>query len=563
MTSRRDDGGSETLLKRQGPAVLVGVLALILTVSAYRPALDSGFYFDDNTNLVRAPALHWSEVSLRAARDLWTNAHLPTRFVANLTLALNHAAAGLRPMGYHAVNVVIHLLVGLAVFVLIRAYEGGTRSGAPGGGTWPQAAGPAAALAAALFLVHPLNTQAVTYVVQRMASLAALFCIVAFTIYLLAREHRSGRSAWYLGATAVPIWLLGMGCKENAALLPFVLIAYEACFHRDFWRARWNALGNRGRLALFAACVTAAAVLVSVFGSSFRFTHTWDIRDFNGWERILTQLRVQWLYLGLLIWPSPGRLTLEHDVAVSRSLLDPVSTLVAGLLWVVALGGVLVLCARWPRYGFPLAAYLIWHSLESGPVNLELVFEHRMYLPMTMVALLAGVVLADVGGGRLRHLPFIALALTLPMARATWERNRVWADEEAFFRDTAIKAPNKFRPWYNLGTFLGREGRIEEARGPLERAAQLDPEHSEVNNQLGNIYLLSGKAQQALEAYRKAVRLTPENMEARYNLAALADQLGLNEEAVRNYRAFIEAAPPPLAEYAARARVRVGQLEKR
>ena len=138
-------------------------------------------------------------------------------------------------------------------------------------------------------------------------------------------------------------------------------------------------------------------------------------------------------------------------------------------------------------------------------------------------------------------------------------RNEVWADPEAFYRDTAQKAPGKFRPWYNLGSFLGRTGRIEEARGPLARAVELNPNHSEARNQLGNVLMLSGQPDQALEEYRAAVRIAP-NVEAIYNLAMLADTQGLTEEAMEHYRRFVELAPPSLAEYIGRARSRLQQL---
>lgn len=142
-------------------AVAVLTVGPIVTVLAYLPALGAGFVFDDKFNIVDQVGVHWTSISWEAVRGLFTDTLLPRRFVANLSFALNHLVGGLDPMGYHLVNIVIHLGVGLAVALLALEYLRRSRESPADAHVVPTAA----AVAAVVFLVHPLNTQAVAYVV--------------------------------------------------------------------------------------------------------------------------------------------------------------------------------------------------------------------------------------------------------------------------------------------------------------------------------------------------------------------------------------------------------------
>ncbi len=520
----------------RGPRISgMGVLLLgvVVTLLAYRPALEAGFFFDDRQNIEQASGVRWTAVSLEALRGLRDSTLIPRRVVANTTFALNHLVGGLDPWGYHLTNVLLHLAVGLALAWVAWLYVREVRPDEA-----PDTVALAVAVPVVVFLVHPLNTQAVTYVVQRMASLVALFSLLAFGMYLVGRRRRL-RDAWpwYLGALGS--WVLALGTKENAVLLPLVLGTYEGCVHRHAWRRWWGALRpDRRTLVVVAAggvAVALVALVLAYAGSRpIAFTRAWPQRDFTGIERVLTQFRVQVLYLGLLLWPAPGRLNLDHDISVSRGLFDPPSTLVAGLFWLGVIAGVLVLAARRPRYGFPVLAYLLWHTVEAGPVNLELVFEHRMYLPMTMLVLLGAVALVDLRG-RWRHPLLIAAALlVLPLAWGTWQRNLLWADAEAFYWDTARKSPGKPRPWYNLGTLLLRWDRPDEAVEPLEHAAEVNPTDWRTADQLGMAYLGAGQTDAALATFRRALALKPDEFEPALHIGTALELKGSTQEASRH-----------------------------
>ena len=542
---------------------LIGALLLAgagLTVLSYLPALDVGFVFDDDPNIVQDASVHWTELSLDNLRELARDNPNRRRLVANTTFALNHLAGGLEPRGYHRVNLWIHLAVGASLAWLAWLYLVGT------GRPESRRIAPLTATAASvLFLLHPLNTQAVTYIAQRVSSLAALFSLWTLALYLLARRARTTARAGGLYAAALVTWLLAAGSKENALILPGVVLAYEACFHRREWleRTRRLARGRPWAAVVGALALGVAAILIFdalAAWSGMRWSEPFPNRGFTGQERFLTQSRVQLFYLGLLFWPAPSRLNLDHDVAISRSLLDPPQTTVAIAFWVVALVAVVVLARRRPRYGFPLVAYLILHAVETAPINLEMIFEHRMYLPTTALALLAAALVADLPLRARRVAIALLLLGAVPLAAATYRRNVVWKDLIGLHYDIVRKSPEKFRPQLNLGTQLGRAGRYEEALPFLHRAVELDPESAKAHNQLGTAYLRLRRLDEALPNFYRAVALDPEHAYAHYNIAWILDHTGRSQEALPHMYRFLALAPEKLAAFRAPIEQRIRQL---
>lgn len=516
-----------------------------ITVLAYYPGMSAGFYFDDEQNIVEAAALHWNALSAANVRATLQDAHLWTRPVANLSLAVNYLAAGPAPAPYHWTNLAIHLGVGLALFWVIVLFQ--RRHGAGQGDR------AIALLAVLLFLVHPLNIQATTYVVQRMTSLAALFALLSVGSYLSGRYHPDAgvRRRWL--ALALLCFLVAAGSKEIGLLVVPLLLLYEACFNWPEWRSRYARSRETAGFAAMIAGAALAAASIGLLGwwfagDSLYWTSTMPSRDFSGLERVLTQGRVQMFYLSLLLWPAPSRLNLDHDFAVSRSLLDPVTT----LLSFAVIAATIVFAIRGartrPLLAFPVLGYWLLHAMEAGPVNLELVFEHRMYLPMTMLALLLALNVRPTGRARAYGSYAVMLIAAALLTAATYQRNVVWGDPLTLHRDIAAKSPGKFRPQYNLGTLLGERGMLDEARAALEQAVRIWPQSSAANNQLGNVYLMTKQPQQAEHFYRLAVKHDAQNAEALFNLAGVLMSQGRYGEQREILERFIEVAPPYLDE---------------
>jgi len=532
--------------------LIIAWLAVIaVTVIAYLPGMRAGFYFDDQPNIVEASGLHMTAISADSIKRAVTEAHVKNRPVSNLSLAFNHLASGLNPAAYHWTNLLIHLLTGGAVawLILLLGAEGRNRE------EWFAGDGRTAALAgAALFLVHPLDIQSVTYVVQRMTSLAALFFLLSLGSYISARNAIPGGSRNRFFAASAIFLALSLGSKENAVVMPLVIAAYEVCFKRDDWKM----LRDYRRYYGVVALVLIASIAVAMFASplALSWNERFFGRDFTGYQRVLTEFRVQWFYLLLLLWPAPSLLNIDHDFRLSTSFVDPWSTPFAVLTMLAAAAFSARLAARHPKYGFPLLAYFALHLLESGPVNLELVFEHRMYLPMAMLAAVAGFGVEELVRHR-RPVLFPVIAVFIALSVATWQRNLTWADPVAFHYDAAVKSPDKFRPWFNLGTELAVRERYAEAGDAFRRALALKPADSASHNQLGNVYLVTGRPDDALVHYRKAVEFDQRNAEAWFNLAREYDARGMARDAAGSYARFIETAPPYLNEQRNMAEIRL------
>jgi tetratricopeptide (TPR) repeat protein len=283
-------------------------------------------------------------------------------------------------------------------------------------------------------------------------------------------------------------------------------------------------------------------------GDVIYWTGEMPTRDFSAIERVLTQGRVQFFYLSLLLWPTPSRLNLDHAFTVSRSLVEPVTTLLALLLIAAAVVIAVRSMRARPNVAFPLLAYMLLHSIEAGPFNLELVFEHRMYLPMTMIALLIGLNLRPSSAKHMVSTYAVLLVIGVLLAVSTYQRNLVWGNEIDFHTDVAQKSPLKFRPQYNLGTVLGKNGALGEAKSALERAIRIRPESSLAHNQLANVYFLTNQPRLAEQHYRRAVEYDPENAEALFNLSRILMSQGRHVEQRTFLERFVQVAPPYLEE---------------
>ncbi|MCP4005779.1 MAG: hypothetical protein GY725_16435 [bacterium] len=545
-------------------AGLAPVLGLVLTVLAYEPALRAPFYMDDAPNIVHATGVHMTELSSESVWRALLEGHLKPRPVANLTFALDHLHSGLKARGYHRTNLIVHLGNGMALYWLIFTLLGRERDRV----TRAAIAGSAVAV----FLTHPLATQAVTYVVQRMASLATLLILLSLAAYANARPPEGrGHRAWFL--LSFVFGLLAVGTKEIAVMLPPAILLYEACFHQKSWHESLAPLFERLRqppvwIGLMLGTLILGILALPVLETAFERIQYYRIpdRDFGPFERILTETRVVFFYVSLFLWPAPSRLNLEHVFEPSRGLLDPVSTLLASAGWLVLLTLAMVLAWKRPRHGFAALGFFLFNIVESGPLPIELTFEHRFYPSMAFLVLLVAMVIAE-APPRIRWGGcFGLIALTFPLAFAANARNEVWVDPVAFYRDAAAKSPESYRAHYEYGANLGKQGMFAEALAPLERAIAIRNSDSRALGQAGAAALAIRDHARALDYLQRAVQADTTNAEALFNLGFLFDQLGHLDKAAPAYRRFIEVAgfEPTGHEFArqvAQVRARLALLE--
>lgn len=408
----------------RAPLLLFG-LALLATALVYGLSLSGPFLFDDLQNIVGNPYVQPATLdaaALKAAAAAYPG--FPGRPVATVSFAINYRLAGLDPAAFRAVNLAIHLLCGLALFVLLRSLLALARETqvpmAPG----QDRAGWVAALAAAAWLLHPLQVSTVLYAVQRMTLLATLFSLLGMLAYLRMRRAQFAGGFGAAPALAALVCLVAaVFSKESGVLLPLYWGLLELAVLRlraaqpTVQRALKLVWLGGGTLALLGLLLSLPALIAWL-------QHGYSGREFTLGERLLTQPRMLLLYLRLLLLPDPRAMTLFHDdLPLSTGWLTPWTTLPAALAILAALAATVAgLFSRHRLLALGPALFFAGHLLESTVVPLELVFEHRNHFPALGVMLVLGLLAA-----RLPR-PALALPALVLLAALCTARAQVFAD---------------------------------------------------------------------------------------------------------------------------------------
>jgi len=389
---------------------------------------------------------------------------------------------------------------------------------------------------AALWAMNPIQTQAVTYIVQRMASMAAMFYILSTLFYIKFRLSDSSLQRILFLLASMLSFLLAIGSKENAAMLPASLLVVElTCFQNFNWHFSKRAYS-------WALIAGAAVVLFSgiwFFNSDIGISWLGDYqnRPFTIVERLLTQPRILIFYLSQLFYPVPTRLSIEHDVVVSTSLWQPWTTLPAILLifWLVGFG--ISQIQKRPIIALPILFFFLNHFIESSLFPLELFFEHRNYLPSLFLFLpvAAGLKwLYDYFKTDNRAMSGVIagflILLLFGLGTATCIRNAAWATEFSLWRDAMHKAPRSARPLTNLAWQMAygpnsRPALFDEALELYQKALSLQKARAladaVIMNNMSGIYFRKGEHQKAIDLLESAVTLDPDYTRGRYDLATI------------------------------------------
>jgi tetratricopeptide (TPR) repeat protein len=500
----------------------------------YASNLDGPFIFDDS-RIENNPQLHITSLSLHNLAKAGFESSPSTRPVSYMTFALNYYFHGFQTRGYHLVNICIHALAAILLFLLIRT----TLNLPPlrakySTYTWLPFA------AALVWAVHPLQTQSVSYIIQRMNSLAALFYILSLYLYTRARLARNTEKKWLLFIGALLAGILALGSKETAATLPFFIFLYEWYFFQDL-KLSWLKRQVIPALIMLAG-ITLLVLLYLGLNPLDYITASYANREFTLSQRLLTEFRIVVFYISLLLFPHPSRLNLDHHVILSTGLFSPVSTLISAIILLMLFIAALVCARKYRLISFCLLWYLGNLVIESSFIGLELIFEHRNYLPsMLLVLLVLALILPILKYPRLRII-FIALVV-LFFSFWTFERNRVWRDKITLWSDCATKSPGKARPHNNLGVALKKNFRLEEAVAHFTTTIRLDPEFTEAYNNLANSYILLGRYEEAIANYKMALTVSPNNFLLHRNLGnALFDTWQL-QEALFHYKVAVHLNP--------------------
>ena len=520
-----------------GPAALL--ILILAAFACYQNALDGPFFLDDGDHLGDNRYIRVTSLSPNALCDAAFLGPSPNRPVPKLTFALDYYRAGLSTRNFRAVNVALHAATAFMACLLLFLVLG-----APGTAERLHKNRRTIAFCAALlWMLSPVQTQSVSYIVQRMNILAAFFYLSAFVAYIKARSSaRAGfRAAWFTlcGLCA----LLAAGSKENAAMLPFFLLLYEWFFFQDL-DTGW--LKRRGAAYFLLSMVFLLAVGLVAMGLHpvQSLAGPYQVRNFTMAERLLTQARVVVHYLSILVAPLPERLNFDHDFPLSTGLFSPVTTFFSALFIFSAALSPLFLARRHRLLSFSILWFFGNLVMESSVIGLEMVFEHRLYLPSLFFFLAVVMAIFSVFKNS-RRAVVLCIILALASGLGTRVRNEAWAGSISMWQDAVKKSPQKARPRYSLAVALYREGRLAEAEGEARKAVKLDPLDPDAWFNLGRIleHPDIDKLKEAVAAYREAVRLGPRDYMPLINCSFALAKLGNFDEARATLAPALKTSP--------------------
>ncbi len=537
--------GPNTFFVRWG-ALLAGCLVVLAALAVYHKTFSGPFILDDEWSITTNPTIHRLGSALSPPPDKGTAG----RPLLNLTFALNYAQGRLDVGGYHAFNLLIHTLTGLALFGLMRR----TLLRPAWNGRFRTEAVPLALAVAVIWTVHPLQTEAVTYISQRAESLMGLFYLLTLYCFIRSVEMQefyegpstgSGHSTpkgaacherrlkagveWSLAS--VFSCLLGALCKEIIVTAPVMVLLYDRTFaagsFREAWRLRW-----RYYLGLACTWLLLAGLMTNLGQRSVGFGQgvTW-------WNYALTSCQSVVLYLKLAIWPNP--LIFDYGAHIVQHTIEAVPY--ASIL-VVFLAAVAIALRYWPAIGFAGAWFFVILAPTSSVVPLadQPMAEHRMYLSLAAVVALGVLGLHRLLG---RRSLIVCAAAAVGLGWLSVERNKLYGSALVIWSDTVAKRPDNARARYNLGNALHDiPGRLPDAVAQFETAVRFHPDSSLAHYNFANILNDAGRIPEAIFQYDEALRLDPNNAQAHNNLGSallinrpdqLPDAIGHFEKALQ------------------------------
>ena len=533
---------------------LFAVLSLLVVLLIiYGNSFSGEWHFDDFHNILENRNVHMQGLTWPDIRKTFygiadeSEGHPSTRVLSYLSFGLNYLSGGTDVFGYHAVNFLIHFTSAVFLYLFLcqtlRLPRLRDRYGEMAHGI--------SLLATFLWATSPLQVHAVAIIVQRMTCLVGLFTVMALYFYVRARM---GESPWARGSSilfCLLSCLAAFGSKENAAMLPISILLYDVLLIQGATRENLSRLLKYGWIPM-------VLILLSLFAFSDRLTgifQAYEVRPFTLAERLLTAPRILVFYFTLLLYPIPTRLTLLHDIDFSRSLLDPWTTLPA--LLAVALFGLvaIVMARRKPLLAYCMLFFLLNHLIEGTVIPLELIFEHRNYIPSMLFFVPVAILMIrclDYFSYRRGFQYFMAGGFALLLAfqaHTTFARNDIVRSDVHLWLDNVRKSPDLSRPHINLARHYYEAGMYEQAYAELKTAEELNRDTN--LRQIGiasynlGVYYLEQKrdTDRAEQQFLKALEKFPDYPPAIVGLAKVYLMRGDAEGSFRLMQKYISRDP--------------------
>jgi Tfp pilus assembly protein PilF len=472
------------------------------------------------------------------------------RPLSYFSFALNYKFGGMDVFGFHVVNFIIHYLA--AVFLFLFIYN--TLKLPLLREKYSLIAYPVALLSTFFWALNPVQVTSITYVVQRMASMMGLFYLMSMYFYLKGRTAQNSISSISFFILSLITGFAAVLCKENAVMLPVSILLFDLFLIQGV---------TKENIKKFSKILSLPLLLILIIGLIYTggFSNAlggYEIRDFSMMQRLLTEPRVILFYLSLLFYPISSRLTLLYDIEVSRSLLYPWTTIPSILLILFIIGFAFYIVRKRPLISFCIIFYFLNHLIEGSVFSLELIYEHRNYLPsMLLFVPLAEFIIYAIDYFSYQKIIQFIVALSIAIilfgeGDITYNRNKIVSDDFLLWFDNIDKSPGLSRPHgnlgriyfiynekakalreyekaiilnkfgskeslavqeYNLGLFYFEEMKDDLAMGYLKKSSEILPEHIESIILIAEIKLRQNKITEADQIIKDKLKKYPHNSE--------------------------------------------------
>ncbi|HOP48310.1 MAG TPA: tetratricopeptide repeat protein [Desulfobacteraceae bacterium] len=569
-------------------------------IAAYSNTLKNPFVFDDIRAIEENSSIRIDHLDFK---KLWQAGFLGSfskRPVVDLSFKLNYYLGGYNVTGYHIVNIAIHFINGLLVYILAQMMFGQlsaspVRQPGEAAGSGKLKAGSSkvkaessklegerlkpedqscydyslpvfycSLFAALIFIVHPIQTQAVTYIVQRYTSMAAMFYLGSIMFYLKARiiaqsSKVKGQSlvsrplsafSFQLSALyslSILCGLLAFLSKQNTASLPMAILLVEYIFIDQTWQGwKKKIIWIIPVFVLFAACIL---LFLGVFGGGGQganllediLEHTRETKLVGRWSYLCTQFNVLAMYVGLLFLPLGQNL--DYMYPFKTGFFDGITPLAFLFLTGLAAVGLWSIKKR-PVITFAIFWFFITLSVESSIIPIrDAMFEHRLYLPMYGFAIGVSYAVFQLLSKRKALACIVSVAVIATMGTAAYLRNGIWANGITLWSDVLSKNPQNYRAHTNLGKFLVRRGDLSQGIRHFLEALRINPDHVIAHYNLGNAMIQQGDLESAIIHFSEVVRIKPDDADAHLNLGNALAQKGDLKGAVSHFSRAIEIRP--------------------
>jgi len=499
---------------------LLALVLVVVTFVAYQPAWHAGFIWDDDDHLTANPAM----TVPHGLRMIWSSLAVSRYYPLTLTsFWAQRQLWGLNPLPYHLVNIALHAINGILVFLVLRRLRI-----------------TAAWLVAALWVLHPVNVESVAWVTELKNTQSGVFFFLAL-LYFLRFEDGADRR-WY--TLAFLSGLAAMLSKPSTVVLPLVLLLC-VWWERKHWRRV-----DLVRIAPFfgMALGMSALTIIEQHGHIARVeTMEWKL---GVAERLLIASKALWFYAAKLLWPINLAFVYPRwEVpADSFSAWLPLAGLIAvGLvLWVwraqswgqaMLFGIGCFVAALLPVLGFVDVFYFRYSFVADH-------FQYLASIGLIAVAVNAAVVIGRRFGEKVRHLGiFAAGVVLLTLGVSTWSQDRIYQDDETLWRDTLAKNPKAWMAHNNLGMVLQKSGRDTEAIEQYTQSLRINPQNAEAHYNLGDVYSQVGRINDAIGQFEQALRIRPDFAEAHNNLGVVLTRAGKVPEAIGQFEQALRVDP--------------------